>query len=139
MFVHCCHCRWCQRNSGSAFAVNAMIESDRVQLLHGDVEIIDTPTLSGKGEKIARCPHCRIAVWSNYADAGTAVHFLRAGTLDDPQAVPPDAHIYIESMQPWVALTLPEGARSFAQYYKASEVWPADSLARRAAIMSEKK
>lgn len=46
IFVHCCHCTWCQRETGSAFAVNALIEADRVQLLQGTVEIIDTPSQS---------------------------------------------------------------------------------------------
>src|SRR4029450_7817944 len=79
LFVHCCHCTWCQRETGSAFALKAMIESDRVELTHGDVEIVLTPSASGKGQKISRCPKCRIAVWSNYAGAGDAVRFVRVG------------------------------------------------------------
>jgi len=47
LFVHCCHCRWCQRETGASFALNAMIESDRITLLHGAVEIVDTPSNSG--------------------------------------------------------------------------------------------
>jgi hypothetical protein len=86
MFVHCCHCRWCQRETGSAFAVNAMIEADRVILVSGRAEIIDTPSQSGKGQRISRCPECRVAVWSNYAGAGAAIRFLRVGTLDEPAA-----------------------------------------------------
>ena len=89
LFVHCCHCRWCQRDSGTAFAMNAMIEAERVESLGGDVEVIDTPTLSGKGQKISRCPKCRIAVWSNYSGAGPTVHFVRVGTLDEPDRLPP--------------------------------------------------
>ena len=84
LFVHCCHCRWCQRETGTAFALNALIEADRVQLLQGEVEVIDTPSASGKGQKISRCPRCRIAVWSNYAGAGDAIRFIRVGTLDEP-------------------------------------------------------
>src|SRR6187551_817352 len=83
LFVHCCHCRWCQRESGSAFALNAMIEADRVALLAGEPEAVDTPSASGKGQKIWRCPRCRVAVWSNYAGAGAAVRFVRVGTLDE--------------------------------------------------------
>src|SRR3954468_8171975 len=93
LFVHCCHCRWCQRETGSAFALNAMIESDRVHLLHGEVDVVPTPANSGKGQKIARCPVCRIAVWSNYAGIGDAVRFIRVGTLDEPDRFPPDIHI----------------------------------------------
>src|SRR6185369_581730 len=101
LFVHCCHCRWCQRETGASFALNAMIEADRVTLLGGEPEIVDTPSASGKGQKIARCPKCRVAVWSNYAGAGPSVHFVRVGTLDEPDRLPPDIHIYTASKQPW--------------------------------------
>src|SRR3990170_2222108 len=84
LFVHCCHCRWCQRETGASFALNAMIEADRVTLLQGELDVVDTPSNSGKGQKITRCVKCRIAVWSNYAGAGAAVHFVRVGTLDEP-------------------------------------------------------
>jgi hypothetical protein len=90
LFVHCCHCRWCQRESGASFALNALIESDRVVNLGAQPEIIGTPTQSGKGQKIARCPKCRIAVWSNYWSAGPVIRFVRVGTLDGPDHLPPD-------------------------------------------------
>ena len=133
MFVHCCHCRWCQRESGSAFALNALIESDRVELLHGEPEIVDTPSSSGKGQKIARCPKCRIALWSNYSGAGDAVRFVRVGTLDDPDAFPPDIHIFTSTRQPWVVI--PPGMRAVPEYYKSSEMWPKESLERRAKVL----
>src|SRR5512138_3642328 len=104
LFVHCCHCRWCQRESGASFALNAMIEADRVTLLGEEPEIVDTPSASGKGQKIARCPHCRVAVWSHYAGGGAAVRFVRVGTLDDPDRVPPDIHIFTSTRQPWLVL-----------------------------------
>ena len=129
MFVHCCHCRWCQRETGSAFALNAMIEADRVALLCGEVGVIQTPSHSGKGQKISRCPKCRIAVWSNYAGAGDGVHFVRVGTLDEPDSMPPDIHIFTASKQPWVIL--PHGIPAVPEFYKASEHWPAASLERR--------
>ena len=134
LFVHCCHCRWCQRETGASFALNALIEADRVQLLAGEVEVINTPSNSGKGQKISRCPRCRIAVWSNYAGAGDAVRFMRVGTLDEPDRLPPDIHIYTESKQPWVIL--PPGAPAVPQYYRASEFWPKESLERRAALVA---
>ncbi len=134
MFVHCCHCRWCQRETGASFALNAMIEADRVQLLAGEVEVIDTPSASGKGQKIARCPRCRIAVWSNYGGAGDAIRFIRVGTLDEPDRCPPDIHLYTESKQPWVVL--PAGVPAVPAYYKAAEQWPAASLERRAAVLA---
>ena len=136
LIVHCCHCRWCQRETGSAFALNAVIEADRVQLLQGEVEVVDTPSLSGKGQRISRCPACRVAVWSNYAGGGDKVRFVRVGTLDEPDRLPPDIHIYTMSRQPWV--TLPPGAVAFHEYYKASEHWPAESLARRDALFGKR-
>jgi hypothetical protein len=133
MFVHCCHCRWCQRETGAAFALNAMIEADRVETLAGSPEIVLTPTLSGKGQKIARCPTCRVALWSNYAGAGDKVRFVRVGTLDDPDALPPDIHIFTASKQPWVKLS-PE-TPAVPEYYDRDQFWPADSLARRKALL----
>jgi len=135
LFVHCCHCRWCQRETGSAFALNAMIEADRVQLLDGDVTAVDTPSNSGKGQRISRCPKCAIAVWSNYAGAGDAVRFVRVGTLDEPSRLSPDIHIYTASKQPW--LTLPPDTPAEIEYYRAAERWPAESLERRAALLAK--
>jgi hypothetical protein len=134
LFVHCCHCRWCQRETGSAFAINAMIEADRVQLLQGEVDVVNTPSNSGKGQKIARCPRCRVALWSNYAGAGDAVRFVRVGTLDEPDRLPPDIHIFTSTRQPWVQL--PPDKPAVPEYYKAAEMWPAESLARRAALLA---
>jgi hypothetical protein len=131
MFVHCCHCRWCQRESGSAFALNALIESARLEVLQGEVELVDTPSESGKGQQIARCPRCRIALWSHYG-GGTLVSFVRVGTLDSPDAFPPDIHIFTCSKQPWVVLA--EGTPAVREYYKSSELWPPAALERRKAL-----
>ena len=133
LFVHCCHCRWCQRETGAAFALNAMIEADRVMLLHGSPEAINTPSNSGKGQKIHRCPTCRIAVWSNYSGAGDAIRFVRVGTLDDPDRLPPDIHIFTSSKQPWVVL--PEGTPAVPEYYDRKALWPQESLARRRMLL----
>ena len=136
LFVHGCHCRWCQRETGSAFAINAMIESDRLQLLEGEPETVLTPSASGRGQKIVRCRHCRVALWSHYAGAGDAVKFVRVGTLDDPDRFPPDIHIFTSTKQPWVVL--PPGVPAVPEYYRASEHWPAESLARRAALQGRR-
>jgi hypothetical protein len=133
LVVHCCHCRWCQRESGASFALNAMIESDRLSLLAGEPEIVDTPSESGAGQKIARCPRCRIALWSHYAGAGPVVSFVRVGTLDEPDALPPDVHIFTASKQPWIMI--PSGAAAFAEYYERERVWPVESLKRRHALL----
>ena len=137
LFVHCCHCRWCQRETGSAFALNAMIESERVTTLGIEPELVDTPSASGKGQQIARCPHCKLAVWSHYAGAGPFVKFVRVGTLDQPDHLPPDIHIFTASKQPWVVI--PPGMAAVPEYYRRDEHWPADSIARGDAVRAKVK
>jgi len=132
MFVHCCHCRWCQRETGTAFALNAMIEADRVEVTAGEPELIDTPSASGKGQKIWRCPSCKVSVWSNYSGSGDKVRFVRVGTLDEPDTMPPDIHIFTTSKQPWVAL--PAGTPAAHEYYKPREMWPKESQDRFTAL-----
>ena len=133
MFVHCCHCRWCQRESGAAFALNAMIEADRVVLLAGTPEMVDTPSNSGKGQRFARCPSCQVALWSNYAGAGDKLRFVRVGTLDEPDRMPPDIQIFIASKQPWV--TISPNIPAVGEYYDRREYWPVESLERRKAVL----
>lgn len=135
LIVHCCHCRWCQRESGSAFALNAMIEAERVELQSGQPELTILPTESGKGQRVSRCPKCRVVVWSNYAGAGNAFHFVRVGTLDHPDLLPPDLHIFTESKQPWVIL--PPETPAFETFYQRSRYWPAESLERRQATLAK--
>ena len=133
LFVHCCHCRWCQRESGAAFALNAMIESDRVVNLGVDPELVHTPSESGQGQKIARCPACKVAVWSHYAGSGPITKFVRVGTLDNPDLLPPDVHIFTASKQPWVVL--PPTTPAFEEYYEHDALWPPESLARRQSLL----
>jgi hypothetical protein len=118
--VHCCHCRWCQRGSGASFALNAVIEAERVELLGDTPERIVNPSASGKGQPVYRCPTCKVAVWSHYGQMGAKAPFIRVGTLDDPDSCPPDVHIFTGSKQPWVVL--PEGAEAFEVFYSASDV-----------------
>jgi hypothetical protein len=132
MFVHCCHCTSCQTETGSAFVLNALIESDRVETIAGAPEPVMTPSESGRGQQIWRCPECRVALWSNYGGAADILRFVRIGTLDEPGALPPDVHIYTRSKLPWV--TLPEDAPAFEAYYDSKALWPAESLARRRAL-----
>jgi hypothetical protein len=136
LFVHCCHCRWCQRETGASFALNAMIEADRVVLLAGSPEVVLTPTASGKGQKVARCPSCHVALWSNYAGAGDAIRFVRVGTLDEPDRLPPDIHIFTSSRQPWVVL--PQGAPAVPEYYDRLQHWPPASLERRSRLLEQR-
>ncbi len=132
MFVHCCHCRWCQRETGTAFALNALLEFDSVALTSGDVEVINTPSNSGRGQRISRCPTCHIALWSSYGS--DAFRFIRVGTLDQPDLWPPDVHIFTASKQPWVIIAHEQPA--FLEYYDSAKLWPAASLKRRAAVLA---
>lgn len=128
MFVHCCHCSWCQRETGSAFALNALIEADRLSVLEGAPERVDTPSASGQGQVVLRCPRCRVALWSHYGGAGVAVAFVRVGTLDEPRRCPPDVHIFTSTRQPWV---VPDpSVPAFEAYYSPREVWPLDAQRR---------
>lgn len=141
MIVHCCHCSWCQRQSGSAFAVNALVEAERVELVQGEVAEVMVPSPSGANQRISRCPKCQVAVWSNYlvvrGGIADAVNFIRVGTLDDPSRVPPDVHIYTSTKQPWV--TLPPDAQVVDEYYVTEEVWSEDSLKRYKALVEAVK
>lgn len=131
MFVHCCHCRECQRQTGSAFVVNALIETDCVERLAGDTEAVPVPGESGTPQIVHRCPVCKIALWSHYGGR-LLLSFVRVGALDEPAALPPDVHIYTRSKLPWVAL--PSGVPAFDAYYSSKDLWPAASLERRSAI-----
>src|SRR5437667_12342466 len=126
LFVHCCHCLNCQRQTGSAFVINILIESDRVELLLGEPQPATVPRSGGKSQRIWRCPTCQIALYSEYTTP--KIRFIRAGTLDDPAAVAPDVHIYTRSKLPWVEL--PESVPAFDVYYDSKKLWRAASLER---------
>jgi hypothetical protein len=131
MIVHCCHCLSCQHQTGSAFAVNMVIEADRVELLAGEPEAVDVPRDDGGVQPIFRCPRCEVAVFSQYTSP--KMRYVRAGTLDEPRTVTPDIHIFTRSKVGWVAL--PEGAAAFDVYYDTNELWPAESLRRLEAVL----
>ena len=130
MFVHCCHCRECQRQTGGAFVINALIETSRVDRLSGETEAVPVPTDSGRPHDIHRCASCGTAVWSHY-DGHQELSFVRVGTLDEPSELPPDVHIYIRSKLPWIAL--PSDVPAFPASYDSKALWPPESLARRRA------
>ena len=132
MFVHCCHCRNCQAQTGSAFVLNALIETDRIEKLSGEPELTTVESGSGHPHDIYRCPDCRTAVWSDYGRR-PGLRFVRVGTLDDPTALSPDVHIFTRSKLPWVRL--PENVPSFEVYYDTEKLWPAESLERRRAAL----
>jgi hypothetical protein len=131
LFVHCCHCLRCQRQTGSAFVVNVLIETERVEILAGEPQRVDVPRDRGK-QKVWRCPTCQIALYSQYTRP--QVRFVRAGTLDDPASVAPDVHIFTRSKLPWV--TLPDSVPAFRTYYDTQKLWPAASLERLEAALT---
>jgi len=139
LIVHCCHCLWCQRQTGSAFAINALFVADDVELLKGEVkaEMVDSP--SGKGQRIARCPKCDIAVWSNYFMGGIreGIRFIRVGTLDVPDQLPPDVHIYTSTKQSWVQL--PDDAHVEDGFYDYKTTWTPENLVRLQALRDAAK
>ena len=143
MFVHCCHCRDCQRQVGSAFAINAIIERDRIELLSGEPVPREMTTDSGRPHDIYRCPNCLSALWSDYGRRQVMV-FVRVATLDEPSALPPDVHIFTRSKVGWVDLSQPapgattgRPAKVCEVYYDMKTEWPADSLARREALLGK--
>ncbi|VUD64052.1 hypothetical protein TDB9533_03236 [Thalassocella blandensis] len=128
LFVHCCHCTWCQRESGAAFALNALIETENLTLLQGKLIPVNTPSASGSGQLIHRCPRCRVALWSHYNGMGPAAAFLRVGTLDQANLLPPDIHIFTSTRQPWVNLS--QDVPVMEEYYDRREFWSEESLSR---------
>jgi len=136
MIVHCCHCLDCQRQTGSGFVINAMIETDRIERLSGEPEPVSMPTDSGRPHHIYRCPKCQTAVWSDYGGR-PALRFVRVGTLDEPSALSPDVHIFTRTKLPW--LRLPDDVPAVEVYYDMQKLWPAESLARREAILGRGK
>jgi hypothetical protein len=136
LFVHCCHCLNCQRQTGTAFVINLLIEADRVELPAGEPQPVDVPRDDGSTQRIFRCRTCQVALFSNYGRP--EIRFVRGGTLDDPSAVAPDVHIYTRSKLPWI--TLPDAVPAFEVYYDAKALWPATSLRRlRAALAPSRR
>ncbi len=137
MITHCCHCRDCQRQTGSAFVINALIETDRIEVLSGDLVVAGMPTDSGRPHELYRCAACGTTVWSDYGGR-PYLRFVRVGTLDDPEAVPPDVHIFTRSKLPWVGL--PEAAHAWEVFYPTMETeWSPQALARREAASATAK
>lgn len=132
LFVHCCHCLNCQRQTGGAFVINLLIESDRIDVLEGEPQPVDAPRDDGSSQRIFRCPTCQVAVFSEYG--WPQLRFVRAGTLDEPSSVKPDVHIFTRSKLPWV--TLPDDTPAFDVYYDSRTLWPAASLERLDAILA---
>jgi hypothetical protein len=132
MFIHCCHCLNCQRQTGSAFVINLLIEADRVEIVAGAPQPVEVPRDDGSTQRIFRCPSCQVAVFSEYGRP--VLRYVRAGTLDSPSEVRPDVHIFTRSKVGWI--TIPEPVPSFEIYYETKKLWPAASLERLHAVLA---
>lgn len=128
LVVHACHCTWCQRESGSAFGLNGMIETRHIEVTRGAPEAMELPSASGKGQRVTRCPECGVALWASYHGTGPAFSYVKMGTLEATGAVRPDVHIFTSTKQDWVQI--PEDMLSFEGFYRRSEVWRPEAYAR---------
>jgi hypothetical protein len=128
LIVHACHCTWCQRESGSAFALNGMIETRCIEIITGAPVARDLPSSSGRGQRVYACGRCGVALWTHYRGAGPAFAYVKMGTLDDTSAVAPDVHIFTSTRQTWLAL--PDDVPVFEEFYRRSEVWRPEAYAR---------
>ena len=129
IITHACHCTWCQRETGSAFALNGVIEADRIEIARGAPVAVDLPSASGRGQRVMRCPRCQVALWSQYLGGSLALAYVRLGTLEDTVGIAPDVHIYTSTKQPW--LVLPEdGTPVFKEFYRPSAVLAPERYAR---------
>ncbi len=136
LVVHCCHCSVCQCQTGSAFVINALFEASHVELIQGSVVEKVAPSPSGKGQNIARCSECSVAVWSNYYMGGIqdGIRFIRVGTMDNPNLLPPDVHIFTTTKQDWVIL--PEDDLAVDVFYDYEQVWSKKCNDRRKELLS---
>ena len=132
IFVHCCHCSYCQRETGTSFALNALVESSEITLVQGEPETIELETKSGKGKSVSRCPKCRVALWSQYGAAGEHLSFVRVGTLERAGEIPPSIHIYTSTKQQWISLS--DEVPTVPGYYNPKEAWPPEAMKRVAAL-----
>ena len=125
LFTYACHCKDCQRTTGSAFVVH-LILAERDFEIEGDTRSATVPSGSGAGCDLHYCAECGIYVWCRYLYHQVPVLAVRGGTLDDTNAVRPQAHIFTRNMQSW--FRLPEGVPSFKNGIDRNEAWSADSL-----------
>ena len=100
IITHCCHCRNCQKASGSAFSINAMIESEHLTVLEGTPERFR----GTDSQEVARCAACGLTLWSQHPHFGEAIAFVGVGVLDQGERLAPEAHYFTRSKHPWVQL-----------------------------------
>jgi len=136
IFVNNCHCTLCQHQTGSTSVVNAFIEGDAVTLLSGTLTEHEVKGGSGGPHIICRCSECGSALWSFYPRLGRLGLGFRAGTLDDPGSVRPDAVIFAADAMPWVAH--PADIPVFERAYDFKELLPPERIERMFALMERR-
>tara|TARA_B110000003_G_scaffold82675_1_gene84401 strand:+ start:460 stop:873 length:414 start_codon:yes stop_codon:yes gene_type:complete len=136
MFTHACHCKNCQTQTGGPFALNAILETDSLKLISGDLQPFKMATGSGLGQTVFRCSNCYVATWGHYAAAGNGFVYIRVGTLDDPSICQADVHLFTKSKLAW--LTLPNDAPAFEEMYDREKYWPPEALMRRERVIEAK-
>lgn|SRR5512146_22724 len=132
--VHNCHCGLCQRQTGTGSAVNAFIETDRLECLSGDLSEHEFTTGSGGTQIVIRCAKCGTPLWSHYPRLGRKVAGVRVGTLDDPSAAPPDVAIFVANKPKWAPV--PEDIPQFEAFYNPADLYCEASMARLQAILA---
>ena len=128
LIVHACHCRDCQRITGGPFVINIWIERRFVGTNGAKLGSFELRGGSEKPHEVFFCPTCGVFLWSRYAIAPGDCLFVRAGTLDRPDRIKPDVHIFTRTKLPWIEL--PKDALAFESIYTIADVWPPSSLER---------
>ena len=127
MFTHCCYCHLCQQITGSAFITNTLIEGANFKLTSGKLAPFKGASGSGRGHCIKRCPDCGDPIVSYFGDT-EYLAVCKAGSLDDPNLAPPEAHVFVDSKVDW--LQIPDSTPSFKKFYNFKETWPAAAYLR---------
>jgi hypothetical protein len=125
--VHGCHCRFCQAASGSAFAVNLMLETAQVAVTAGRTQQISRQAELGAHTRHV-CPNCRTELFGHHPMLGPDIAFVGAGVLDRPGGYAPDVHCFTRSKYDWVVL--PAGVPAFEGNYDMAAVWSDEAKAR---------
>lgn len=99
VFVGVCHCRNCQKSTGSAYATVVAVPAASFTVT-GTTSRFDDHGDSGQGTHREFCPTCGSAI-SQSVDAMAGITMIPAGTLDDPASVKPGMQIYCDSAVPW--------------------------------------
>jgi len=127
LVTQACHCDDCQRTTGSAFVIHIIIYEEDFQIT-GETQMGLGPTGSNAGCELHSCVSCGVIVWVRYRYHKVPVIAVRAGTLTQPQAVEPQAHIFTSRKLPW--MRIPTDVPSFTEGVDRSQVWSKESIAR---------